>query len=119
MTLYSDILPQTFGEVAVLSGVGCSTADVTLSFSLGQHLPIPDGDVRHVLARRYAVSGWPNRKEVRKKLWELNEQTTPAQGVECFSQVTMDLGVMVYTCSKPKCSLYPLENGCVVSANVG
>ena len=70
-----------------------------------------------MLARCYAVNGWPGKKEVEKKLWELSEQVTPAHGVERFNQAMMDLGAMVCTRSKPKCSLCPLDNGCVASAN--
>ncbi|WP_420270156.1 A/G-specific adenine glycosylase [Citrobacter portucalensis] len=117
VTLHSGIFPQTFDEVAALPGVGRSTAGAILSLSLGQHFPILDGNVKRVLARCYAVSGWPGKKEVEKKLWELSEQVTPAQGVERFNQAMMDLGAMVCTRSKPKCSLCPLENGCVASAN--
>ncbi|WP_254304458.1 A/G-specific adenine glycosylase [Citrobacter freundii] len=117
VTLHSGIFPQTFDEVAALPGVGRSTAGAILSLSLGQHFPILDGNVKRVLARCYAVSGWPGKKEVEKKLWELSEQVTPAHGVERFNQAMMDLGAMVCTRSKPKCSLCPLENGCVASAN--
>ena len=117
VTLHGGSFPQTFDEVAALPGVGRSTAGAILSLSLGQHFPILDGNVKRVLARCYAVSGWPGKKEVEKKLWELSEQVTPAQGVERFNQAMMDLGAMVCTRSKPKCSLCPLENGCVASAD--
>ncbi|WP_213732026.1 A/G-specific adenine glycosylase [Citrobacter europaeus] len=117
VTLHGGIFPQAFDEVAALPGVGRSTAGAILSLSLGQHFPILDGNVKRVLARCYAVSGWPGKKEVEKKLWELSERVTPAHGVERFNQAMMDLGAMVCTRSKPKCSLCPLENGCVASAN--
>ncbi|MFV2738177.1 A/G-specific adenine glycosylase, partial [Escherichia coli] len=70
-----------------------------------------------VLARCYAVSGWPGKKEVENKLWSLSEQVTPAVGVERFNQAMMDLGAMICTRSKPKCSLCPLQNGCIAAAN--
>lgn len=54
--------PQTFDEVAALPGVGRSTAGAILSLSLGQHYPILDGNVKRVLARCYAVSGWPGKR---------------------------------------------------------
>ncbi|OWG04012.1 A/G-specific adenine glycosylase, partial [Klebsiella pneumoniae] len=88
-----------------------------LSLSLGQHYPILDGNVKRVLARCYAVSGWPGKKEVEKRLWDISEEVTPAEGVERFNQAMMDLGAMVCTRSKPKCELCPLSNGCVAYAN--
>lgn len=50
-------------------------------------------------------------------LWTLSEQVTPARGVERFNQAMMDLGAMVCTRSKPKCTLCPLQNGCIAAAH--
>ncbi len=116
-TLHGGEFPRTFDEVAALPGVGRSTAGAILSLSLGQHYPILDGNVKRVLARCYAVSGWPGKKEVEKRLWDISEEVTPAEGVERFNQAMMDLGAMVCTRSKPKCELCPLSNGCVAYAN--
>lgn len=114
---YGGVFPQTFEDVAALPGVGRSTAGAILSLSLGQHFPILDGNVKRVLARCYAVEGWPGKKEVEKKLWALSEAVTPAQGVERFNQAMMDLGAMVCTRSRPKCELCPLQRGCVAYAS--
>lgn len=40
-----------------------------------------------------------------------------AVGVERFNQAMMDLGAMICTRSKPKCSLCPLQNGCIAATN--
>ncbi len=85
-TLHGGEFPRTFDEVAALPGVGRSTAGAILSLSLGQHYPILDGNVKRVLARCYAVSGWPGKKEVEKRLWDISEEVTPAEGVERFNR---------------------------------
>lgn len=113
---HGGVFPQTFDDVAALPGVGRSTAGAILSLSLGQHFPILDGNVKRVLARCYAVEGWPGKKEVEKKLWSLSEAVTPAKGVERFNQAMMDLGAMVCTRSRPKCEICPLQLGCVAYA---
>ena len=113
---YGGVFPQTFDDVAALPGVGRSTSGAILSLSLGQHFPILDGNVKRVLARCYAVEGWPGKKEVEKKLWSLSEAVTPAKGVERFNQAMMDLGAMVCTRSRPKCEICPLQLGCVAYA---
>lgn len=115
-TQHSGRFPETMEQVTDLPGVGRSTAGAILSLSLGQHYPILDGNVKRVLARCYAVSGWPGKKEVEKCLWQLSEQVTPAAGVGHFNQAMMDLGAMVCTRSKPKCEICPLNNGCVAYA---
>ncbi|AUC43900.1 A/G-specific adenine glycosylase [Dickeya solani] len=109
--------PTHFDDIVDLPGVGRSTAGAILSLSLGQHYPILDGNVKRVLARCYAVAGWPGKKEVEKRLWTLSETVTPARGVEKFNQAMMDLGAMVCTRSRPKCELCPLSNGCIAYAN--
>ncbi|RKQ41426.1 A/G-specific adenine glycosylase [Enterobacter sp. R1(2018)] len=114
---HGGVFPETFEEVAALPGVGRSTAGAILSLSLGKHFPILDGNVKRVLARCYAVSGWPGKKDVEKRLWEISEQVTPEKGVSQFNQAMMDLGAMVCTRSKPKCELCPLNNSCVAYAN--
>jgi len=113
---HQGIFPQNFEDVSALPGVGRSTAGAVLSLSLGQHFPILDGNVKRVLARCYAVSGWPGKKEVEKKLWQISEEVTPAQGVSEFNQAMMDLGALVCTRSKPKCELCPLNRGCIAYA---
>ncbi len=84
-TRHNGKFPETFDEVADLPGVGRSTAGAILSLSLGKHFPILDGNVKRVLARCYAVDGWPGKKEVEKRLWEISEAVTPAKGVERFN----------------------------------
>ena len=98
-----------------LPGVGRSTAGAILSLSQNQHFPILDGNVKRVLARCYAVSGW-RVKEVENRLWAIAEDVTPADGVQYFNQAMMDLGAMVCTRSKPKCELCPLQSGCIAYA---
>lgn len=116
-TQHGGVFPQTFDDIAALPGVGRSTAGAILSLALGQHYPILDGNVKRVLARAYAVSGWPGKKEVEKRLWQISSEVTPAQGVERFNQAMMDLGAMVCTRSRPKCELCPLSNGCEAYAH--
>ncbi len=109
--------PRNFDDVSALPGVGRSTAGAILSLSLGQHFPILDGNVKRVLARCYAVSGWPGKKEVEKRLWQISEEVTPAEGVSQFNQAMMDLGAIVCTRSKPKCEICPLNSGCEAYAS--
>ncbi|WP_392433459.1 A/G-specific adenine glycosylase [Yersinia sp. HM-2024] len=109
--------PTTFDEILALPGIGRSTAGAILSLSLGQHFPILDGNVKRVLARCYAVEGWPGKKDVEGRLWQISEDVTPAKGVGQFNQAMMDLGAIVCTRSKPKCELCPLNIGCLAYAN--
>ncbi|WP_121500652.1 A/G-specific adenine glycosylase [Entomohabitans teleogrylli] len=114
---HGGTFPEDFASVADLPGVGRSTAGAVLSLALGKHFPILDGNVKRVLARCYAVEGWPGKKEVENRLWQISSDVTPAEGVSQFNQAMMDLGAMVCTRSKPKCELCPLNDGCIAFAH--
>ena len=107
---YGGVFPPHFDDVAALPGVGRSTAGAILSLSLGLHFPILDGNVKRVLAR--CSERLAGQKEVEKRLWQISEDVTPAEGVSQFNQAMMDLGALVCTRSRPKCEICPLNSGC-------
>ncbi|PSW18562.1 adenine DNA glycosylase [Photobacterium sanctipauli] len=113
---YNGEFPTNIDQVIDLPGVGRSTAGAVLSLSLNQHHPILDGNVKRTLARCYAVEGWPGKKAVENKLWEIAEQNTPSEGVERYNQAMMDMGAMICTRSKPKCELCPVADICQAKA---
>ncbi|MGY4677704.1 A/G-specific adenine glycosylase [Pasteurella sp. P03HT] len=109
---YNGEFPTDFEEVWALAGVGRSTAGAVLSSCLDAPYPILDGNVKRVLARYFAVAGWPGEKKIEDKLWQLTKEVTPTTQVANFNQAMMDLGAMVCTRSKPKCDLCPLQHSC-------
>lgn len=116
MSEHQGQFPETFEQVVALPGVGRSTAGAILSLSLGQHHAILDGNVKRVLARYFAVEGWPGQRDVENKLWALSEAVTPQQEVAAFNQAMINMGAMVCTRSRPKCELCPLNEGCIAHA---
>ena len=109
---FGGAFPHNFEQVLSLPGIGRSTAGAILSLALGQHHPILDGNVKRVLARHFAVAGWPGNNRVANLLWQHSEQLTPKKRVADFNQAMMDLGSGVCTRSKPNCSLCPLATSC-------
>jgi A/G-specific adenine glycosylase len=105
--------PEDFDSVSALPGIGRSTAGAILSLALGQRHPILDGNVKRVLARHYAVDGWPGKAEVLKELWRLSEAVTPYRRVAHFNQAMMDLGATVCTRGTPGCERCPLCDSCL------
>ena len=112
MAQHDGKLPTDIDALQALSGIGRSTAGAILSLSSGQHQPILDGNVKRVLARCYAVDGWPGKKSVLDKLWRLSEVLTPAARTGQFNQAMMDIGATVCTRSKPQCGLCPVADVC-------
>ena len=110
---HAGVFPETFEAVAALPGVGRSTAGAVLSLALGQRHPILDGNVKRVLARCFAVPGWPGKAEVLRRLWELAEDYTPHRRVRDYNQAMMDLGSGVCSRGRPDCPACPLHDACL------
>ncbi|MCP5425891.1 MAG: A/G-specific adenine glycosylase [Gammaproteobacteria bacterium] len=105
-------LPLTLDDLSALPGMGRSTAGAILALSMGLRHPILDGNVKRVLARFYAVAGWPGRAAVVKRLWMLAEQATPSERVAEYTQAIMDLGALLCTRAHPRCNACPVAEGC-------
>ncbi len=108
--------PATVEQAMGLPGIGRSTAGAILALSRRGRHPILDGNVRRVLARCFAVEGWPGERAVDTRLWDLAEACTPHEDVDRYTQAIMDLGATVCTRSKPACTLCPLEPVCLANA---
>ena len=103
--------PQDYDAVLALPGIGRSTAGAILAQALNQRHAILDGNVKRVLSRYYAISGWPGSKAVENQLWELAEAATPQQRLADYTQAIMDLGATI--CGRtPHCPACPLEATC-------
>ena len=69
--------PDTVEELERLSGIGRSTAGAILALAHGRRAPILDGNVKRVLARCFAVDGYPGNGKTQAKLWKLAERLLP------------------------------------------
>jgi A/G-specific adenine glycosylase len=113
---HAGAFPTELALLQALPGVGRSTAGAILSLALGQRHAILDGNVKRVLARVFAVPGWPGRSPVLKQLWELAEACSPLDRVAAYNQGMMDLGATVCTRSSPACGRCPLAALCTALA---
>ena len=110
---YRGTFPTDLAQVQALPGIGRSTAGAILSLAAHQPHPILDGNVKRVLARCFAIDGWPGRSEVLSALWACAERLTPRERVGDYNQGMMDLGATVCTRSKPACERCPVATGCL------
>jgi A/G-specific adenine glycosylase len=105
--------PDNLEGLMALPGIGQSTAGAILSIAFNSSHPILDGNVKRVLARFKAISGWPGSTQANKLLWAVSASLTPDKRVADYTQAMMDLGATVCTRSNPKCGQCPLNSDCV------
>ncbi len=110
---YQGELPITIAELEQLPGIGRSTAGAILAISQDQATPILDGNVKRLLCRFAGIEGWPGETKVQKQLWQIAEYYMPQTNTAAYTQAMMDLGAMICTRSKPKCTSCPLQNNCL------
>ncbi|MCL9780890.1 A/G-specific adenine glycosylase [Vibrio sp. S4M6] len=110
---YQGEFPLDLEAMNALPGVGRSTAAAVLSSVYKKPFAILDGNVKRTLARSFAVPGWPGQKKVENQLWDIAQEHTPETDTDKYNQAMMDMGAMVCTRSKPKCSLCPVSEFCL------
>lgn len=108
--------PLTHQGMQALPGVGRSTAGAILALAHEQRHAILDGNVKRVLARYFAIQGYPGDKAVEAQLWSLAEACTPQQRIADYTQAIMDLGATLCARSKPRCSECPVQAHCLAFA---
>ena len=109
-------LPTNVETLMTLPGIGRSTAGALVALGRGERAPILDGNVKRVLARCFAIPGWPGEGATAKRLWDKAEALTPSQRVGDYTQAIMDLGALICTRTRPRCDACPLQDDCLALA---
>jgi A/G-specific adenine glycosylase len=109
---HGGVFPRELADIERLPGIGRSTAAAIAGFAFGARAAILDGNVKRVLARHFAIEGFPGARAVEQRLWELAESLLPAGGIEPYIQGLMDLGATVCTTRAPQCTRCPVRATC-------
>src|SRR5207247_5643213 len=113
VTEHGGVFPRDVSAVAVLPGIGRSTAAAIEAFAFGVRGAILDGNVKRVLARHAGIVGFPGDPEVERSLWRHAESLLPEKGIETYTQALMDLGATVCLRKSPRCDVCPVAPDCV------
>ena len=105
-------LPRSPELLAKLPGIGQSTANAIYSQAHNRPAVVLDGNVKRVLARYFAIEGWPGKSSIHQQLWLKAEALLPAQRGADYTQAAMDLGATVCTRTKPQCEQCPVSGNC-------
>lgn len=113
---YGGRFPREPEQLAALPGIGPSTANAIAAQAFDRPAAILDGNVKRVLARLYAVEGWPNATATARQLWQLAEAHTPDYRAADYTQAIMDLGATLCTRARPACDDCPFAGDCQARA---
>ncbi|MFZ6759835.1 A/G-specific adenine glycosylase [Undibacterium sp. Ji50W] len=113
---YQGQFPADPALLQELPGIGRSTAAAITAFSYGTVAAILDGNVKRVLARVFAIDGYPGSKPVEDQMWKLAQALLPAQGIQAYTQGLMDMGATLCVRSNPKCQQCPFQDRCLAYA---
>ncbi len=118
---YHGEFPQNISLIQQLPGIGRSTAAAIAVFAFGQYAAILDGNVKRIFARYFGIIGYPGKTDFEKQLWLKADACLPKkntrQSIETYTQALMDLGSMVCTRNKPRCTNCPLQSNCIAYRN--
>ncbi len=110
---WSGRFPRRAADIETLPGIGRSTAAAIAVFAFGARAAILDGNVKRVLARVFAIEGFPGEKAVEARLWALAESLLPKRHLVAYTQGLMDLGATLCARSRPRCGECPMASICV------
>lgn len=114
---YQGQFPKEFQTLLTLPGIGASTAAAIISQAFDEPTAILDGNVKRVLSRFFAISGWSEQAQVKKTLWELAQACMPKHSCADYTQAIMDLGALCCTVKKPSCEQCPVKLHCQAFIN--
>ncbi|MBN2655959.1 MAG: A/G-specific adenine glycosylase [Spirochaetales bacterium] len=104
-------LPQTYGELRKVPGIGDYTARAVLSIAYGKPYPVLDANVRRILQRLEAKTDWQKADDVRAL--EYLSGIIPAGRPGDFNEAMMQFGQQVCTTGSPLCDKCPVQGNCL------
>jgi A/G-specific adenine glycosylase len=104
--------PRTLESLLELPGVGAYTAAAVASIAFGAAVPVLDGNVERVMARRLALAEDPKRGAARARLLAAAAALLDPARPGDSNQALMELGATLCLPRRPRCLLCPLRPGC-------
>ena len=114
---YAGVFPATAAALALLPGIGRSTAAAIAAFCFGERAAILDGNVKRVLTRAWGIVDDLSVAANERALWARAQAVLPSRdltnAMPAYTQGLMDLGATLCTRSRPSCGACPLASRCV------
>jgi A/G-specific adenine glycosylase len=109
---HGGAFPREHAAALALPGVGPYTAAAVLSIAHDASLPLVDGNVERVFARRFLLEEAAGSPGLQRAAWALAAHLVPAPFAGTWNQALMELGATVCTPRAPRCSECPWTRSC-------
>jgi len=109
----NGVFPTTYNEIIKLKGVGKYTASAISSFVFNEKQAVVDGNVYRFLSRVFNINTPINTASGIKEFQELADTLITKDNPGEHNQAIMELGALVCTPKKPKCTECPLNEKCL------
>ncbi len=113
METYGGKMPEEFGEILKLPGIGSYTAGAIASIAFSIPVPAVDGNVLRVTARVLGDRTDIAKPSFKKRIESLLKTTMPQEHPGDFNQALIETGALVCVPNgEPKCLVCPLASLC-------
>ncbi len=107
-------LPEEYGQLLKLPGIGSYTAGAIASIAYGKPFPAVDGNVLRVLSRVLAIEEDIGSPSVKRRLEAELKEVMPQTGCSAYNQALIEVGALVCVPGgQPKCGECPLGSVCL------
>jgi A/G-specific adenine glycosylase len=112
---YNNTVPDDLNSLLKLPGIGPYTAAAIANFAFGHSVPVVDTNIARVISRVFNGIIPMSSTDILETAHELlhHEPIKTASGD--WHQALMDLGAMICSNTKPKCTVCPLQSLCAAS----
>ena len=110
---YNGVFPDNAKDLLKLKGVGEYTAAAIASFSFNEVIPVVDGNVFRVLARRYGINSDISTLTTKREFQALAATLIPKDAPALFNQAIMEFGALQCVPKTPDCTSCPFQLECI------
>lgn len=112
LAAHAGKIPDTWGSIRKLPGVGDYIAAAVLSIAFGRPHAVVDGNVKRVLARLFKIDAPANKSASHKIFQKRAEELLDRRHPGLFNQALMELGALCCKPRNPLCDRCPIDAFC-------
>ncbi len=116
LTEHQGRFPEQLDELRQLPGVGPYTAGALACFAFERDVAFMDTNIRRVIQRVFVGPAGDGPGSRERELLELAAAAVPVGDGWAWNQAVMELGALICTAARPRCTLCPLRAECTAYA---